>query len=113
MPLSATKRVISRPSRKESNELDYLQRDLYDVSNVMRNSHYEGGPLSDFETHPVDSDVDQFDAIYARLATAWDSHHALRDTYPPVSQLALSSLVLDEARGAMWAWWKANRMERP
>lgn len=68
--------------------------------------------MSEYKTNPSETDREQFDVLYADLAGAWESHQELRKIHPPIAELALSSLVLDEARAAMWSWWKANRIGR-
>lgn len=53
-----------------------------------------------------------FDVLYHNLATTWESHQSLRFGRAPLEDLSRSSVELDQARQAMWDWWRANRKVR-
>ena len=51
----------------------------------------------------------RFDALYHRLASAWEAHEMLRRGHPSLTALAESSSRLYQARMAMWDWRARHR----
>lgn len=51
---------------------------------------------------------DQFEPLYAQLASAWEAHQALRRTQAPLAQLAEASTRLYDARFAMADWHRCH-----
>ena len=54
---------------------------------------------------------EKFQGLYQELASAWDSHEALRSQHSPIVALAESSQRLSDARAAMWDWWHLHRRD--
>lgn len=51
---------------------------------------------------------DQFEPLFAQLASAWDAHQALLRAEAPLAQLAESSTRLYDARFAMADWHRCH-----
>ena len=51
----------------------------------------------------------EFNNLYHQLATAWESHQALRRADAPFPEIASSSIKLDAARSAMRDWHRRSR----